>query len=449
MTLAGAHAEFLICAVATPIWWGTPPGTSIHNTAYLLMLMTGIAGVMLNWNPLMKLDGYYMLCDVVGIPELKEDSTAYVSAWVKRHIWGLPVEVPYVPKFRRLGFAVYALLSGAYSYLVLFVAARFVGNVFRNFNPEWSFIPEIGTAFLIFKSRLRTLVNFMKFVYLDKKDRVHAMFRSWQAAGLAIIFLALFVLPVWHETATGRFVLEPATRVIVRAMVPGKITDVFVREGMELSAGSPLLLLSNQRLQSRVGESNADFSVASARVNSASLHYANVGAAKAERDSLLQQSKQLESQASALELISPISGTLLTARLSDRVGSYVPEGTELAEIADLTNMRARIYISDHDMGKFSVGAAARLQVVGQPKTLDARVVSIAPISSEIAPELAEKSKYVGLNPLNFYVVDLLLSNRGSSLKPGMVGFARIYGRRRSSAGLLWTEIIRFFGRKIW
>ncbi|MGB2626326.1 MAG: M50 family metallopeptidase, partial [Candidatus Acidiferrum sp.] len=60
IAMAGAWAELYLCAIATPIWWGTPPGSSVHNAAYLMMLMTGIFGLFLNWNPLMKLDGYYM-----------------------------------------------------------------------------------------------------------------------------------------------------------------------------------------------------------------------------------------------------------------------------------------------------------------------------------------------------------------------------------------------------
>ena len=143
IAMAGVWSELMICAVVTPIWWGTPPGTEMHGIAYQLMLMTGIAAVLINWNPLIKLDGYFMLCEIIAVPDLKEDSTAYVSAWVKRNIWRLPVEVPYVPKRRRLGFAIYALLSGAYSYTVLYIVARFVGNVFRNFDQEWSFIPEL------------------------------------------------------------------------------------------------------------------------------------------------------------------------------------------------------------------------------------------------------------------------------------------------------------------
>lgn len=133
------------------------------------MMITGLISILVNWNPLMKLDGYYILCDLLDLIQLKENSTAFVSAWVKKHIWSLPVEVPYVPRRRRVWYAVYAILSGAYSYMILYVVARFAGNIVRNFSPEWGFIPEILVALLIFRSRIRLLGNFMKFLYLDKK----------------------------------------------------------------------------------------------------------------------------------------------------------------------------------------------------------------------------------------------------------------------------------------
>src|SRR5262249_30340996 len=156
--------------------------------------------------PLIKLDGYYMLCEIIGIAELKEDSTAYLSAWVRRHVWRLPVEVPCVQKGRHPFYAIYALLSGAYSYLVLTVVARFAGNVSRNFSPEWAFIPQYGVAVLVFKSRIRLLVNFMKLVYLDKKDRVRAWLVSRSLVVSAVVLVFCF-LPLWHESTSGRFVL--------------------------------------------------------------------------------------------------------------------------------------------------------------------------------------------------------------------------------------------------
>ena len=449
IAMAGAWSELYICALATFIWWGTAPGSGVHNAAYLMVLMTGIAGLLINWNPLMKLDGYYMLSEALGYSDLKENSTAYVSAWVKRHIWRLPVDVPYVPKKRRMSFVVYALLSGAYSYTVLYILARFVGNVFRNFNPEWSFVPEIVTAGLIFRSRIRSLVNFMKFVYLDKKDRIRAGFASSQGLGAVALAVVFLLLPLWRESADARFVLEPVEKAIVRNLVTGTITDVYAREGMTVAAGAPLLRLRNSSLQSRVAGSEADLAVASIRANEAALHYANLGVALEARNQLTQQEHDLRSQARSLQLDSPLAGTVLTARLADLQGANVQAGTELVEVADLHQMRARVYVSEHDMYKFQVNAPARLCIRGFPKLWVTRAASITPVSTEIDPHIAEKTNYKGFNPLNFYLVDLLVANPENFLKPGMAGEARIYGQRRSLVGHFWREIVLFFGRKAW
>lgn len=449
IAMAGAWSELYICAAATIIWWDTPPDTPVHNTAYVMMLITGIASLFINFNPLMKLDGYYMMCEALGLGELKEDSTAYVSAWLKRHVWDLPVEVPYVPRRRRFGYVAYALISGLYSYTVLYILARFVGNVFRNFDPDWSFIPEFLTAAFIFRGRIRTLVKFMKFVYLDKRDRV----RSWAIFRHPIYVLAVLIvflcLPLWHETVEGRFLLEPQQPVFVRSLVPGAITQVLAAEGMRVDAGSPLFRMSNLPLESNVGRINADYAMSGMRATSALLHYSNVGTAMQDRERLAEQSQTLGAQAASLDVDSPISGTILTPRLSDRLGSYVPEGTQLAEVADLSQMRARMYVSEYDLHRLALGSPARLMMDGSVRKWPSDVSSIAPRSSTIDPALAEASKLKGLHAPNYYVVDMPVANPEGLLKPGMLGVARIYGARRSALGLLWLELKRGVVRKLW
>jgi putative peptide zinc metalloprotease protein len=449
ISLAGVWAELLVYAVVTPIWWGTPPATTVHDVSYTLMLITGIAAALVNWNPLIKLDGYFMLCELLGIVDLKELSTAYVSGWVKRHIWRLPVEVPYVPKGRRLGYTAYALLSGLYSYTVLYVVARFVGNIFRNFNPEWSFIPELATAALIFRSRIRLLVNFMKFVYLDKRDRVRAWFTPKRSLGLAAILATLLLIPVRREAVVGRFVLEPQERAVMRAEVPGVITEVYADESAAIPAGAPLLNLRNLALTSRLAYSQSQYRVATGRATTAALRYGNVGAAIKDKERLASQASELSSEAANLHLTSPISGIVLTPGMKDRVGMYVTAGTELAEVANLSELRARIYVSEHDMYKVQPGSKASLQVAGFLSTWDARALSISPLATEIDPGLTEEVQYKGLLPPNFYLVDLVAANDDGRLKPGMIGTARIYSQRRSIAGLVWTEVRNFLGRKIW
>jgi putative peptide zinc metalloprotease protein len=449
ISLAGVWSELLICGVATIVWWGTPPDTTIHSVAYMLMLITGIASVMINWNPLIKLDGYHMLCEILDLPELKESATLYTSAWVKRNIWRLPVEVPYVAKRRRLGYATFALLSGVYSYTVLFVLAHFVGNVFRNFNPDWSFVPELGTAAIIFRSRIRTLVNFMKLTYLDKKDRVHAWLGSRQFLAFAAVLLVFVMLPLWRESVLSRFVLEPAKSAVLRISVPGIVDTIYATEGQYAAAGAPVARLRNFPLQSKLGSSTADYKVASMRATSAEFRYLGVGAAIQERNRIATQNESLAAQAEHLTLLTPISGVVLTPRLADREGTYLPEGAVLAEIADLSVMRARIYVSEYDISKVKAGADVRASVEGRARKWTAKAIDVSPVSTLADPALVEASKYKGLTPPSFYSVQLLISNSDGALKPGMRGSARIYARRRSLLGLGWDTVAHFFGRKLW
>jgi putative peptide zinc metalloprotease protein len=449
IALAGAWAELYICVVASIIWWMSPPGTVLHSVAYMMMLITGFASVLINFNPLIKLDGYYIMSELLGLVDLKENSTAYVSAWVKRHIWKLPVEVPFVPRRRRLGYATYALLSGLYSYTVLYVVARFVGNIFRAYDPDWSFVPELATAALIFRSRIRTLVNFMKFVYLDKKDRVWAWLASRHPLAISAAAALVLLLPVWHDSVEGQFVLEPLRIAIVRNLVPGTVTRVHADEGEAVQAGETLIELQNLPLQSEFARAEASYALAADRANSAALHYADFGAADQERDRLATQAKELKAEAADLDVLSPISGVVLTSRTEDQLGSYVPEGTNLAQVADLNRLRARIFISEYDLYKVKLGSKARLEVDGLWGKLDASVTSLAPQSQQLDPALAEASQFRGLRTPNFYVAQIEVDNFNGRLKPGMIGAARIYGARRSLAGLAWREAERFIVRKLW
>jgi len=449
ISLAGIWAELMLCSVATPVWWLTAPGTVIHDGAYFLMMLTGIVSLIVNWNPLIKLDGYHMLCEIIGIAELKEDSTAYLSAWVRRHVWGLAVEVPYVPKRRRPFYAAYALLSGAYSYLVLTVVARFAGNVSRNFSPEWAFIPQYGVALLVFKSRIRLLVNFMKLVYLDKKDRVRSWFASRRGYLWAAAAGVFCLLPLWHESTSGRFVLEPVDRAVVRAAVGGTVSEVLVGEGSRVEQGAPLLRLRNLPLESQTAQARARLVMAAGRAVSAQLRYRDYGAAVEERNRLATESEQLDLKARNLELSAPLAGTVLTPRLADRLGSYVTAGSELLEIADLGALRARIYVSEYDMYKVREGAGARLHVEGIPATWESRAASVAPASLAGDPSLLGQTEFKGLRPPQFYVVELPVKDAQGRLRPGMDGVARVYGRRRSLAGFALAELRVVLGRKVW
>ena len=227
------------------------------------------------------------------------------------------------------------------------------------------------------------------------------------------------------------------------------VDAVYAEEGQHVAAGAPLLELRNLPLQARVSRADADYATATKRATAAILRFRGVGATAADRDRLGAERTELLNTIANLKLSSPISGTVLTPRLPDQLGSYIKEGTELVEVADLTQMRARIYISEYDLYKCRAGSPARVQIDGMLKIRDAQAQSITEASWEIDSSLTAANKLKGLNPPSFYLVDLLLDNSDGRLKPGMRGQARIYGRRRSIAALTSEGVAHFVGRKLW
>jgi len=448
-SIAGIWVELMFCSAASIIWWGTPAGTPVHDLAYKIILITGVGVAIINLNPLIKLDGYYILCELVGIIGLKEDSTAFVSTWIKRHIFGLPVEVEFVPRRRRWLFSVYAIISGIYSYTLLYVVVTFSYNVFRKYSPEWAFVPAGLLALLIFKSRIRALVRFMKTLYLDKKERARRWLLTPRAAVVGALAALFLFTPIWPETRTGRFNLEPMRQAAVHATVPGEVVSVFPTEAQFVAAGAPLVRLRNLDLEGRAALVASELQVASLRAAEARLHYADYSRAEQQRESLRRQSAELALQLSALQPTSPISGIVLTPRLPDLAGSYVEAGALLLEVADVSVLRARIYLPEFDLRDVRAGDRVSLKMDSSFERLHSRVLEVAPSASGMEPGLAAVEGYKGLTGMDFYGVTALVPNADGQLRAGTSGTAKILITHRTLAGLAGKQIRDFVDRKIW
>jgi len=447
--VSGAWSEMMICAIATPIWYITPYGTWVHEFAYKLVLITGLGVIFFNWNPLIKLDGYYLLTEIIAIPNLKEDSTAYTSALVKRAVWHLPVEIPYVPKRRRAGYVIYSIASGAYSYMILYIVARFAGNLTRGISGDWAFIPATLAGLLIFRSRIKTLVTFMKTVYLDKKERLHALFTPQRSLALGVAAALLFVIPIWKDSVEGRFVFAPKDKAVLRAAVPGVVEEINVEEGQKVDSGEVLLRMSNLELQSDAGRSRAQYSAAKADFAGAQLRFADYSVAQHEREQTQVKARQADDRVERLTVRSPLAGQIATARPQDFHHRYVKEGTELLEVDDSSMLKARIYIPEFDLRKVEVGRQASLLSEGRIMPISGTVESILPASEEIEQGLMHKTEYKGIRPPKFYAVTIVVPNQEGRLKVGMPGTAKVFHGRKSIAGMLWEPLWDTVSRKVW
>lgn len=446
--IAGIWADLMICVVATIVWWATPVGMPSHDFAYKVMMITGIGVSLLNLNPLIKLDGYYLFSELSGEVDLKEKSTAYVSSWVRRNIFRLPVDLEFVSRRRRIFYLVYALLSGVYSYGLLAVVIVFVYHVFRAYSPEWAFVPALTIAYFMFRARIRSSLTLMKTAYLDKKER----WRKWLspsrlAAITAAAALVLFT-PVWPEFVHAAFILEPAQRAIIRAQVPGLVEQVFVHEGQHLRAGDPVALLSNLALESQAARVHADLQVADAQTVRAQLRYAGLAPAQRLRDQLTEQDRLLNEQMTQLRLVSPMTGVVVTPRPGDLRGSYFRAGVQVAEVADLSTMLARLFVPEFAMRDVRLGAPVMLLADSLTRSIPGNIAAIAPASTAIDPSLVEKSNLQGINLPDYYLATVRFPNT-QSVYEGEIGTAKILVRHRSLAGFGWEYARDMFSHRVW
>jgi putative peptide zinc metalloprotease protein len=345
-------------------------------------------------------------------------------------------------------YIVYSLLSGVYSYLLMAVVVIFFYHILRSYTPEWAWLPALLLGLRIFRSRIVMLERFMKTVYLDKKERVLAWFTPTRLVLVGIVLLVVLFAPIWPEFIVGRFALEPLRRTLIHTEVPGTVAEVLTDEGQTVAAGTPLLRMRNLQLESASAQAGADMRNASARAMQASLAYENFGPAEHDRRQSTEQHRNLAEEMKRLEISSPIPGTVTTPNLHDLLGSYLKAGTEVAEVADLSTMTARIYVPEFGMRDVRLGAPVRLHAESQFSAWAGTLTSLAPASAAIEPGLIEKAQLEGIRVPKFYLGTVELQNQGD-LREGMSGNAKILVGRRSVAGFAWRFARDLAGRRMW
>ena len=446
--LSGIWVEMMFCSVATFVWWGTAPGNLVHDFAYKMMLITGVAVIIVNANPLIKLDGYFLFCELFQTPELKERSTAFISTWVRNKIFRLPVEIEYIQGKRQKLYVGYGILSGAYSYLLLYTVAHFAYNVFNRYSPEWGIIPGAGVFLLIFRSRIKTLLRFMKIVYLDKRELIRSKLTSGRLAVAAAVILIAAALPIWPDRIEARCSVMPAERATVRAEVPGLVREMRVHEGDHVAAGDVLAVLHNRDVESAAARAKVEDLIAQAGYSQAQLSYASLGPAIARKDETIERERLAREERERLTLKAPIAGVVTTRNVQDEVGSYKDKGDTVVDLAGTNETLVEAYVPEFDLRDVKLGQRATVLLDQLGERRKGSVVKISQEATAIAPGLMHLQEYKGLEPPKYYVAQIALDG-GDALRDQSTATAKIQVGRASAAHFIQRAFRDFVGRKVW
>ena len=95
---AGIYVELVIASICTYMWWFSEPETLFHNLCLDVMFISSVTTIVFNANPLLRYDGYYILADLMEIPNLRQKATTILSRKLGEWCLGLePPDDPFLP----------------------------------------------------------------------------------------------------------------------------------------------------------------------------------------------------------------------------------------------------------------------------------------------------------------------------------------------------------------
>ena len=119
VSAAGMIVELVLAAVATIVWWYAQPGV-VQLVALNVMIICTVNTLLVNGNPLLRYDGYYILSDLMETPNLWQRSRDVLRRITSGWLFGQPApDDPLVPARQRPWLALYAVASKVYLMLVV------------------------------------------------------------------------------------------------------------------------------------------------------------------------------------------------------------------------------------------------------------------------------------------------------------------------------------------
>ena len=248
ITFAGGYFELFLWSLSVLVWRVTLPGTHVNFLAFVVLSTCGVL-TLFNFNPLLKLDGYYLLSDWWGISNLQQRSTAYLMAQVRCWLWG-GQRPEAVHDARRL------LLYGCVSllYQVLFLTIMLVA-ITRLQSQRFGLAGWAAGALLVGLSGRRLFWGFSAGEFSTMIRTRPRRTTAWAMAAVAIASIAMVPFP---DRSSGPFLVRAARRTEICAQVSGFLREVCVDEGHEVEPGQVLARLEVPDLETRVAQKRAE-----------------------------------------------------------------------------------------------------------------------------------------------------------------------------------------------
>ncbi|HWX21624.1 MAG TPA: biotin/lipoyl-binding protein [Candidatus Binatia bacterium] len=325
---AGVIVELFVAALAVFVWSRTGPGT-LHSLAFNMMFVASVSTIIFNINPLLRFDGYYILSDLLEIPNLSQRANQELRHLWEHYIFGVKDSSSAAPTPAEAAWlVVFGIASGIYRVLVFSSVLLLVADRFLLIGLIMAAVCAISWV----------TVPAGKFIYyLATSPRLQRV--RWRAcaitAGLAVVLLVLLgVIPFpTHFRAPG--VVQAERRSGVINDVPGKVEKLLVQPGSMVSLGQPLLQLTNQELGLALAEAQSVCRETDARLREAlSKTNADVKPLESRLEAASSRLEKLKADEAALTVRARHEGIWVAPRIQEVVGRQLDRGVALGLVVN-------------------------------------------------------------------------------------------------------------------
>ena len=475
---AGMYVEIVLASIAIFAWWNSQPGLLNHLCLNLFFVST-VTTVIFNANPLMRFDGYFMLSDLLEIPNLRQKADKMLQQTFAWYCFGIESrDDPFMPTSGRGWFVTYAIAAWLYRWFITWAIILFLYTVLKPYRLESIGISMavVSVVMMLYQSGR----NLYQILAMPRHEPLDRMKLSLSLLALAAIVGAILFVPIpWYLEAP--FTLQPAGVQHVYNEKPGRLEEIGVKPGEQVTSESVIAQMSNLDLEERVRRLTAEHD---AQAHDVAL-YQRLGRrdeqliAEERLRGLTQQLAEARSELEKLSIIAPIDGTVVAAprtpapKVEDaqerlaawhgtpldppNLGAFLSDRTHLCSIAPSAEYEAVLLIDQADRREVEVGRVITLMVENLPGVeMTGEIASISDRFLEFSPP-ALSNKYGG--PLatttdpssrekltsRVYQATVALEDVDPGLlRTGMRGTARLVVGRRSLSDWIWLYLRNTF-----
>jgi putative peptide zinc metalloprotease protein len=307
---AGIMVEMALAAGAIILWVHAEPGL-VRALAFNVALIGGVSTLLFNGNPLLRFDGYYVLSDLIEIPNLASRGNKYLFHLLRRHAFGLREEAPPALSRGEAGWLVsYALAAFLYRLSMILGIALFIATKMFFLGIALAIAALAGA--LVWPAL--TGIKYVLFNPQLARHRKRAVAVS--AAAVAAVLALVFAAPVPYATI-GEGIIWVGDQATVRALGDGVIGAIEVSNGATVAADTVLVTLQDPVLS-------------------------------AEHEVLQRQLDELELRLAAVKIDDAVAANLLREQIRHTEGRLAQNARQLAELVVKADRAGRFFVSDAD-----------------------------------------------------------------------------------------------------